>query len=158
MEMAAVFSDAALLREIASFLPSVVDVVHLFSTCKVVCFCSADEKQARSEVLRQTFLRNLTRGLRPFNLSGDAVLNALREDCASISGGFALQCVTGEFHDDSDVDFFGQLKLPDLLVSDSLRNVATMVQDGGYDMNGYADEPNVMTYPYNDFVVRTARR
>lgn len=99
--------DCHLLRTIASFLPSVVDVYNLFSLTKSICFCSTSEKDARVAMLRRTFIANLSRFLIPFGVSPYAFLTALSEDGASISGGFALACVTGRiFGLSGDIDVY----------------------------------------------------
>lgn len=98
--------DSHLLREIASFLPSVVDVNNLFCLSKSICFCSVKEKDARVAMLRLTLLRNLTRMLVPFGVSALEFVAALRADGASVSGGFALACVTGNNSRFGDIDVF----------------------------------------------------
>jgi hypothetical protein len=147
------------LREVASFLPSVVDVYNFFSVCATVCFCDEAEKDARADVLRQTFLRNLARGLTPFNVSVEKLLNAMYYDDAAISGGFALQCVTGEFNERSDVDIFSFLTSSEQPVTDVLACVANVVSQSGYTLKEVADnQMPIKNKWYNDFIVRTAKR
>ena len=101
-----VLFQGTLVLTIASFLTSVTDVLALYSTSKAICFCSPDEKDRRTAVLRETFLSNLARGLAPFGVSVPQFLAALQADKASISGGFALGVVTGRFVEGSDIDVY----------------------------------------------------
>ena len=65
---------------------------------------SRDSKFKRNEdYLREEFTANLERGLKPFFLECEPFLHALQKDRAHLSGGFALQVVTGQFDEESDI-------------------------------------------------------
>ena len=97
-----------LLRLIASFLPSVADVYQLFSVSKSICFCTVEEKNARILMLRQILLANLVRSLEPFGIPMSAFVTAMRSERLSVSGGFALGCITGTpvVTQSSDIDIY----------------------------------------------------
>ena len=68
---------------------------------------SRDPKfKSNEEYLREEFTANLERGLKPFFLECEPFLHALKRDRAHLSGGFALQVVTGQFDAESDIDIY----------------------------------------------------
>ena len=68
---------------------------------------SRDSKRKSNEdYLREEFTANLERGLKSFFLECAPFLHALKKDHAHLSGGFALQVVTGMFDEDSDIDIY----------------------------------------------------
>ena len=68
---------------------------------------SRDPKwKSNEDYLREEFIANFERGLKPFFLECEPFLHALKKDHAHLSGGFALQVVTGQFDEDSDIDIY----------------------------------------------------
>ena len=66
---------------------------------------SRDSKfKSNEDYLREEFTNNLERGLKPFFLECEPFLHALNR--VHLSGGFALQVVTGQFDENSNIDIY----------------------------------------------------
>jgi len=154
-----------LLLAMASYMPSVTDVLALYSTSKSICYCSPDEKDRRTAVLRETFLSNLARGLAPFGVSVPQFLAAMQADKASISGGFALGCVTGRFVEGSDVDIYAPYDSYRQEASDVMVHLSKLLRASGYTLRDAPDPSSSARPDYDrmmdgsvEMSVRTARR
>ena len=158
--------NSALVLAIASFLSSVVDHLAFFSVSKDINRASPQEKILRAAMLRDVFLSNLKRGLAPFGLPLEQFLAALRAGKASISGGFALQVVTGKSDEGGDIDIFAPCESPASAVSEVMIQLAALLRGVGYVLNNEPDEgpdsyrvdADRMPDGSVDSVVRTARR